>query len=516
MDALKILYLEDNEMDAELVRHILVRDGLTPELDRVWTKANFEAKLGAGQFNIILCDNRLPSFDGLSALAMAKKKRPEIPFIFVSGTIGEEAAVEALKGGATDYVLKDRLGRLPSAVRRAVEMSEERSKRREAEESLRQVQKLEAIGLLAGGVAHDFNNLLTVINGRSMLMMRRLPLEDPARKEFELIYKTGERAAALTRQLLAFSSKQKMQMQVVNLNSIVTDLHKMLRRLISKNVALELALEPSLPNITADAGQIEQVIMNLVVNARDAIAGDGKIVIETSEFTTTEERKFDSAVVTPGTYVLLTVSDTGMGMSQETMARIFEPFFTTKALGKGTGLGLATVYGIVNQVGGKVWVRSKLAKGSVFSVLLPATAQAVNINANESGAQAFVGGAETILVVEDDEGIQSMISEILQMEGYKVIVAGNGVDAIKTVQALDDPLNLLITDVIMPYMGGVDLARALRGIKKDLKVLFITGYEAGDIGPGEFDSLNASFLPKPFTPPSLLRKVRSILLGNSP
>lgn len=516
MSKLRILYVEDNELDAILVGRELARDGLQADLDRIWTEPEFKTKLRAGGFDLILCDNRLPGFSGMKALALARELKPETPFIFVSGTIGEEVAVEALKSGATDYVIKDRIGRLPSAVRRALQTIEDRSKRQEAERALRtseeqfrQIQKLEAIGLLAGGVAHDFNNLLTVINGRSLLMMRKLPPDDPARKEFELIYRTGERAAALTRQLLAFSSKQQLEPVVMNLNAIISDLTKMLKRMISESIQLTLELHEPLPNIMADPSQMEQIVMNLVVNARDAMPHGGTLCISTGIEELGAPALRHGLHTGAGRHVRISIRDSGTGMDEATVARIFEPFFTTKSPGKGTGLGLSTVYGILKQSAGGIEVDSAPGTGTTFHILLPAVLAESTARKSNAAAPRVTGGNETVLVVEDEEGIRGTIAEILAIDGYQVLTARTGQDAFDLVQNGTKPIDMIVTDLVMPNMGGVDLLKAVHKIQPGMRVLFVSGYavdaaEAGELG-------DAPCLQKPFTPTALLNRVREVL-----
>ncbi|MCW8131078.1 MAG: response regulator [Planctomycetota bacterium] len=512
MAAIRILNLEDSEADAMLIESALRKDGLEPKFVRVWTRESYEQALsGKHEFDLIVSDNRLPAYDGQAALAFARAVAPDLPFVFVSGSMGEEAAVESLKNGAVDYILKDRLGRLPSAIRRAINEANERRLRRQAEASLQRAQKMEAIGLLAGGIAHDFNNLLTVINGRSMLMMSKLPEFSEMRREFEMIYKTGERAAALTRQLLAFSSKQVLQNRPLNLNIVVTDLHRMLKRLIRENIHLEMSLSPEMPNILADPAQIEQVIMNLVVNARDALPDGGTVYIETRRYEQPENGGLGDVGMPAGTYAALTVRDTGVGMDEATLARIFEPFFTTKAANCGTGLGLSTVYGIVNQLRGNIRVWSQPGRGAEFNLVFPVTDHAAEVAVREHPALDAAGGSETILVVEDDEGIRGMVGEILESEGYRVLLAENGRRALELAARTRAPIDLLISDVMMPEMGGIDLLRAIRPARPEIRALLVSGYAPENSGLQEAVAKTEAFLKKPFTPASLLQAVRKAL-----
>ena len=380
-------------------------------------------------------------------------------------------------------------------------------------EALRKAQKIDAVGQLAGGIAHDFNNLLTIINGRSQLMLGRLKPGDPMRRELELIYKTGERAAKLTRQLLAFSRQSVLAPKVFDLNSVITELQKILERLIREDIEYTSAPDPNLMPIKADPGQLEQVIINLVVNARDAMPLGGKLRIATSNVELGEDYARMHPYVKPGAYVMLSVSDSGCGMDSETSAHIFEPFFSTKEQGKGTGLGLSTVYGIVKQSGGSIEVHSELGKGTAFKIYLPATNEKLKKSSlnNLSGSP----GKETVLLVEDEEDLRDMVQELLAGNGYTVLLAAQGVAALAVAEEHKGPIHLLLTDVVMPKMGGPELANTLLLSRPELKVIFMSGYTNQAV---DNDTLkpDTNFLQKPFTPGSLVRKVREILDQTSP
>jgi PAS domain S-box-containing protein len=380
-----------------------------------------------------------------------------------------------------------------------------------SEAQLRQALKMEAVGKLAGGVAHDFNNLLTAINGYSEMCLRRLKPADPIYRHVEEINKAGERAAVLTRQLLAFSRKQILQPQVLDLNQIVVELSKMLQRLIGEDVDLMMGLEANLGKIKADPNQIEQVLMNLTVNARDAMPKGGKLTIGTSNLHLNEEFADRHLSVPPGDYVMLAVSDTGCGMDETTQARIFEPFFTTKEVGKGTGLGLATVYGIVKQSGGSVWVYSEVGQGTTFKVYFPCVQGAAETRTAIKGESELLAGVETILLVEDEEVVRQMAMEILQECGYRVVQAKDGYAALELAKQYRGEIHLMLTDVVMPRMSGRELAEQMAPLRGDMRVLYMSGYtDDAIVHHGVLDE-GMAFIGKPFSMDALARKVRETL-----
>jgi signal transduction histidine kinase/CheY-like chemotaxis protein len=391
--------------------------------------------------------------------------------------------------------------------------------RREAEEGLIQsqirlqsVQKMEAIGRLAGGIAHDFNNLVQAIGGYTEILLRRLPEHDPLRRHAEEIKKAGDRAAALTRQLLAFSRQQVMQSKVLDLNTVVANVEALLRRLIGEDIELETILEQGLGAVRADAAQLEQVLMNLAVNARDAMPDGGTLTIETRNVELTRADQREAFAIQTGPYVLLAVSDTGCGMDAETRARAFEPFFTTKPPGHGTGLGLSTVYGIVKQSGGYIWVDSEPGLGTRVRIYLPRVDLPVEtLEARRPLPSSAPRGTETLLLVEDEEGVRDLIREWMGGHGYTVLAAANGLEALDLAEAYQGRIHLLIADVVMPQMGGPALASRLLPLRPDMKVVYVSGYADEAIGDPELLRDGAAFLQKPFTLDSLLRQVREIL-----
>jgi two-component system, cell cycle sensor histidine kinase and response regulator CckA len=402
--------------------------------------------------------------------------------------------------------VRDDSGRLTHFVGVQVDVTA----RRNLEEQFRQVQKMEAVGQLAGGVAHDFNNLLTIINGYSAVLLRSLPPGDPSLGLVAEIHTAGERSAGLTRQLLAFSRKQVLAPRMLDLNKVTGNTDKLLRRLIGEDVRLTATLDPELWAVRADPGQIEQVLMNLAVNARDAMPRGGRLTIETRNVELDEGYARLHPDARAGPYVLLSVTDTGCGMTPEVQARIFEPFFTTKAPGKGTGLGLSTVYGIVKQSGGHVAAYSEVGIGTTFKVYLPRVEQLVEEKVR-SRPQTTPKGTETILLVEDDDGVRSITRHMLTGFGYHVLEACNGDEAIRAANGLDRPIHLLITDVVIPGASGRVVAESVVARHPGARVLFVSGYTGDAVVRHGILEEKIHFLPKPFSPDSLAMKVRDIL-----
>lgn len=641
---INVLIVEDSEDDAKLIVRELTKAGYEVRSERVETSAAMLQALRTKVWDVVISDYRMPGFSGIDALKLARANGNEVPFILVSGTIGEEVAVDAIKAGATDYLLKDRLARLVPAVERALREAEERRKRRQAEEELRQseeryrtlfecsldavythdleghfidvnpttlgllgyskdelaritiaeliepgdlptmrvifeelkksgrqnvprvlrlkrkdgscvdvevmetllsttgsgglvmgvardlterkkaesrlreleeqfrqAQKLETIGRLAGGIAHDFNNMLSAIIGYSEMILRSLREGDPLRRDIEQIRKAAERSAELTRQLLAFSRRQVFELKVVNLNSIIKNMEDMLRRLIGEDIALQTILPEGLWNVKVDPGQIEQVIMNLVVNARDAMPNGGTLTIDTTNVVLDEEYASRHVGVQPGEYVMLAVSDTGCGMTEEVKSHLFEPFFTTKEKGKGTGLGLSTVYGIVKQSGGNIWVYSEPGRGTTFKIYLPRSLEKPDVVKTRKAFDKLDTGTETILVVEDEPMLRGLARRILELAGYRVLEASNAQEALAVFEKNAQAVDLVITDVVMPGMSGKELAKRLEQMAPGLKVLFTSGYTENAIVNHGVLEPGVDFIQKPFTPSALARKVREVL-----
>ena len=509
---LQILHLEDDPNDAALVKNVLETARITCSIKCVQDHDGFLETLERGGIDLIISDYSLPVFDGFAAIALVRTRWPDLPVILVSGSLGEELAVDSLKNGATDYVLKRHLFRLAPAVRRAMQEVEERAERRRLEAHFIEAQKMDVIGQLVSGVAHDFNNILAVIIGYSDLITADLGSHSPLRKYIEEIRHSSERAAGLTRQLLVFGRKQKVQSVVLDLNDAVKDLEKMLRRLIDANIEMTMSLGKKIGRIRADSGYVGQVLMNLVVNARDAMPNGGKLTIVTTSVTLDEKYAQTHTGVVPGDYVLLSVTDTGTGMTDEVKALLFEAFFTTKPLGKGTGLGLATCQTIVQQSGGHIGVYSEIGKGTTFKIYFPQVLQPVDVKARPTQAGPLPRGTETVLVVEDEPSVRHLARSVLDNLGYEVLSASNGQDALNVARDhKGSPIRLVVTDVIMPLMSGKVMAEWLKATYPDVKILFTSGYTDDAITHHGVLDGEVEFLPKPYTLATLAHKVRTLL-----
>jgi signal transduction histidine kinase len=521
-EMLRILILEDEASDAELAQRLLTRTGLCFTAVVVDTRASFVQQLTAFRPEVILSDFSLPGFSGESALKIAQEQCPHIPFIFLSSVLGDEAAVELIRQGATDYVLKDRLARLPSVIRRAIAEAGQRAQLAQLEAQLQQSQRLENLGQLAGGVAHDFNNLLGVILNYASFVSEELAAPpgsdwptrlESVRSDIGQITQAAERAAILTRQLLAFARRKVIRPQVLDLDNVITGVEEMLRRTLGAHVELVTTLGGGLWPVLADLGQLEQVLMNLVVNARDAMPNGGTLNIDTSNITVDADTIAGGSKARPGRNVRLRVSDTGTGMTPDVIERVFEPFFTTKDEGSGTGLGLATVYGIITQAEGRIQIYSEHGTGTTFSIMLPVTAVAAAPAAEPVPYKRTPKG-ETVLVVEDEEALREVTKRIFTRNGYHVITAANGPEALAIARGHPGEIHLLITDVVMPHMLGNEVAAKMRTIKPGIEVLFMSGYARPVLASQGMLDPKVGLVEKPFSEADLLKQAGQVLNGH--
>ncbi len=437
-------------------------------------------------------------------------------------TFKEQQQPLVLDRPVNKYTKDDELATTVDAInfmyRKAIEayrkLQEETSEKIKLEQQLLQVQKMESIGRLAAGIAHDFNNVLSVIIGYSDLLLATIPADDPIRDKIKRIHESGSQAATLTRQLLAFSRKQVLEKKVVSINSIIQNFLKILGKIVGEDIVITTNLAEESCTVEADPAQIEQVIMNLIVNARDAMPNGGEIIIETAEVHLDQQYIDKHHEVKPGKYVLMAISDTGEGMDEDVMSKIFDPFFTTKEYGKGTGLGLATVYGIVKQHEGYIYVYSEKGRGTTFKIYLPASKKALEEDGNKSTSKALLKGSETILIVDDNASIRQLIVETLKPLGYNCLEAASGEDAISVIRKYSGKIHLLLTDVVMPGMSGRELAEKIRKERPDVKVIFMSGYTEDIIAHHGVLEKGINYISKPLTPVTLTKKIRIVLDDN--
>jgi len=614
--ALRVLVVEDSPRDAELVAREIRSGGFDLTWKRVDTEAAMKAALNAESWDAVVSDYSMPHFDGLGALRVLQDSGLDIPFIIVSGTIGEETAVAAMQAGAHDYLMKNNIARLVPAIERELRDAASRleyqwtkdrverlarfpsenpnpvlrisalgilehanaaaelilpslgitkiggavnaewqahideaitnaqptniefqaegrtfdatlapvtdhgyvnvythdiTEQRQTEAQFRQAQKMESVGRLAGGVAHDFNNMLQVILGYTELALGKSDPSEPLFADLQEIKNAGARSGDLTRQLLAFAREQPIEPVILNLNDEISKILNMLQRLLREEVVMVWHPGTPLHSVKLDPSQIDQILVNLCVNAQDAIAGDGKIIIETANATLDKTYCAGHIDAVPGDYIVLTVSDTGCGMDRETQEKLFEPFFTTKEVGKGTGLGLPTVYGIVKQNGGFITVYSEPGHGTTFKIHLPKTDAALPDETENDTPPLPEFHGETVLLVEDEPTLRNLYSQFLKVLGYTALTAEDSQEALAMSSKHGSDIHLLLTDVVMPGMNGKELADAIRSSNPSIKVLFMSGYTADIIVDHDVFEQNVAFIAKPFSCNDLARKVHDVL-----
>jgi|SRR5690348_1267453 two-component system, cell cycle sensor histidine kinase and response regulator CckA len=510
MTKLRTLIVEDSEIDCDILVRELRKGGYDVTFERVDSAKALSAALVLGAWDIVFSDYSMPGFSGVACLKIIRERGLDVPFIFVSGTIGEEMAVEAMKLGANDYVMKGNTARLLPAVRRELLDAELRRQHDAIQQRIRQLEKFEAIGRLAGGIAHDFNNVIGAVSGWAELGLGEASPSSATARYFERIREQSRRAAGLTRQLLAYARKQKLEPRNIELNQLVTETITLLRRVIGEHIEVKLELSAEAPIIRADPTQIEQVLMNLCLNSRDAMANGGELTIKTGMMQLGPEYCKIHSDLEPGTYIQLSVSDTGTGMDSATVEHIFEPFFTTKDTGEGTGLGLPTALGIVKQHNGMIDVETQPTKGTTFKVLLPAIAGTADPK-RVADKSAVRGGSETILLVEDNDGMRHMMHEVLEALGYKVIAAHDGREAINQFRLHKSRISLAVLDMVMPGMSGPAVYAHLSETVPDLPVVFCSGYSEHSLPSVSPESARFALLQKPFDCKVLARKIRELL-----
>ena len=527
----RVLYVEHNAADIDLTSQHFAAYAGHLSLEVVATsKEALERLKDEPAIDLVLADLRMPDMNALDLLREVRQRGLSLPVVVVTGQGDEMTAVAALKLGAYDYIVKraDYLMQLPYAIDNAIdrfqltllnrrlhtelaERQRSEAERAQLVEDLRQAQKIDSLGRLAGGVAHDFNNLLTVIIGRTDLLLLDTRDGDPVRESLADIQAAATRAAELTRQLLAFSRRQLLQPRVIDLNALIHDGSRMLRRLLGEDVELVTVLAGDLGRVRADPGQIDQVIINLAVNARDAMPRGGTLTIETRNLEIGPEDPQPHPSFVPGSYVMVAMSNSGESIDAAVLPRIFEPFFTTKARGGGTGLGLSMVYGIVKQSGGWIRVDSEPARGTTFEIYLPRVNAPISAAAEGLADAETPRGSEAVLVVEDEETVRKLTCQTLRGYGYQVIEASDGGDALLKCEQHSSPIPLMITDVVMPQMSGPELAHRLRQLYPGMKVIFTSGYTDDAMVRHGLREHTMSFLQKPFAPAALARKVREVL-----
>lgn len=507
---LRALIIQSSEPDCLELAEQLERQGYAVTFQRVDTAECFQEALRE-KCDVILSEYLLPNFGAVEALRILKEKSPDIPFIVVSSSIDEHCVHAVLTAGAGDVVGRNEPIRLAAALSREMRAAAARRERKHLEEQFLRAQRLEAIGRLAGGVAHDFNNLLTIISGYAELLLVGNSLEEAQRSAIEEINRAAQRGGALTRRLLAFSRNQPLATRIVHLNELLVNMERMLRPLIGEDIELITVPAVAEDTVRTDPAQLEHAILNLVVNARDAMPNGGKLAIETGEEYVDVDRAAASVDLKPGPYVVLTIADTGVGMCEETRCHAFEPFYTTKAPGRGTGLGLATAYGIIRQCGGSITLESEEGAGTTVTILLPRVAAPEEREQASRPHERPANGCETVLLVEDEPRVRRLIYNVLTARGYLVLEAGRGTAAVRFAECYNDPIHLAILDVVMPEMSGPEVGMQLSRLRPETRLLYISGYTDETMMQHGILNSGVAFLQKPFLPNVLAAKVREVL-----
>jgi len=506
---LTVLVVDDDADEILLIREDLeaqarpIRVGAT-----AGSLAQADAAIEQGHFDAVILDLTLPDARGSESVRHMAERHPSLPIVVLTGNESLEVARDVLSAGAQDYLLKGE--HTSRSLARAIEYAVTRQR---LEKNVQWGKRMEALGRFAAGIAHDFNNVLSIVNGYAELALAGLDAGDsrPMRRELTMIRNAGQRAAGFTRRLLAFSRTQILQPVAVDLSAIVRDCEEMLRHVIGEHISLETRAAPDLPRVLIDVDQLHDAILNLCINAKDAMPGGGTLTIATGRKHVDEASVVQNPELQPGDHVVLSVSDTGCGMDEETLARIFEPFFTTKPAGKGTGLGLPSVYGVVRQSGGHVAVYSEPGFGTTFRAYLPASESGLEEIEEEPEFEMELDGSETVLLVEDEEVVRDVAFDILRMYGYNVLVAEHVREAIEIARRYHSTIHLLLTDVVMPEMCGPDVADEIRRYHAETRVLYMSGYAADAMENKRILEHGAAFLEKPFTPEEMARKVRGVL-----
>jgi len=511
-----VLMVEDEPGDAEYLRWML-KDvpGGAFSLDSVDRLSAALDHLRSRHADVVLLDLSLPDSHGIETLTRLRNSQPHIPLVILTGQNDEQMAIEALRHGAQDYLVKGQTdpNLLARSVRYSISRKQVESELRESQEQLRRVQKMEAIGRLAGGIAHDFNNMLTSILGFARFTATQLGDDHPSSGDVNEIVRTGQRAAALTRQLLALTQEQAtMELHPIDLNRVIREMHQLLRRTLGEDIEIVTVCGDGLWPVKADAGQMEQVLMNLAVNARDAMPKGGTLTIESGNIALDETLCASRRGLRPGDHVFVRVRDTGCGMSEEVLEKAFDPFYTTKEKGKGTGLGLSTVYGIVTHFLGHVELVSRPGSGTEAILYLPRTRDSASDGPTDN-KRAVPGGTETILVVEDEDTIRQLVVRMLKDLGYDVMHARHGGAALEICARYSGTIDLVISDVVMPHVDGPEMLRRLREIRKDFKALYMSGYTEGRLTDSAPEHADTPILAKPFSKEELAGKIREVLDG---